>query len=189
MLLVAVVAALVGALAAVGVTALTDDDEGGGDRIVARPAVETPEGVLDIQAILDRVGPSVVTIETNVNAQGGVFAGAGTGVVLSADGLIMTNAHVISQSDSITVRMFDGEEHEAVLVGSEPASDVAIIRVDGVDDLTPAELGSSDALLVGDPVDRHRQRPQPGRPAQRDHRDRVRHQPLDRRPRGTPSPT
>jgi putative serine protease PepD len=146
------VSALVGALAATLVTLLVDDDGGEGDRIVARPAVETPEGVLDIQAILDSVGPSVVTIETNLNAQGGVFAGAGTGIVLSADGLIMTNAHVISQSDSITVRLFDGEEHEAALVGSEPASDVAIVRIEGVTDLTPAELGESDALLVGDPV-------------------------------------
>jgi putative serine protease PepD len=150
--LVALASALVGALVATLVTLLVGDDGSEGDRIVARPAVETPEGVLDIQAILDQVGPSVVTIETNVNAQGGVFAGAGTGIVLSADGLIMTNAHVISESDSITVRLFDGEEHEAALVGSEPASDVAIIRIEDVSDLTPAQLGESDALLVGDPV-------------------------------------
>ena len=152
MWLVAIVSALVGALAAAGVTALVDEDGDDGQRIVARPPVSTPEGVLDIQAILDRVGGSVVTIETNVNAQGGVFAGAGTGIVLSADGLIMTNAHVISQSDGITVRLFDGAEHEATLVGSEPESDIAIIKVEGVDDLSPAELGESETLLVGEPV-------------------------------------
>jgi len=150
--LAALVAAVAGALAAVGVTALVGDDDGDAQRIVARPPVLTPEGVMDIQAILDQVEESVVTIETNVSAQGGVFSGAGTGVVLSADGLIMTNAHVISQSDGITVRLFDGAEHDATLVGSEPASDIAIIRIDGVDDLSPAQLGESEALLVGEPV-------------------------------------
>jgi putative serine protease PepD len=149
--LVAIVSALVGSLAALGLTALVDDD-GDGQRIVARPPVSTPEGVMDIQAILSQVEESVVTIETNVTAQGGVFSGAGSGIVLSADGLILTNAHVISQSDGITVRMFDGAEHEAVLVGSEPASDIAVIQVQGVDDLAPAELGESAALLVGEPV-------------------------------------
>jgi S1-C subfamily serine protease len=150
--LAALVAAVAGALAALGVTALVGDDDGDAQRIVARPPVLTPEGVMDIQAILDQVEESVVTIETNVSAQGGVFSGAGTGVVLSADGLIMTNAHVISQSDGITVRLFDGAEHDATLVGSEPASDIAIIRIDGVDDLSPAQLGESEALLVGEPV-------------------------------------
>jgi putative serine protease PepD len=149
---VALVAAIAGALAALGVTAVVGDDDGDAQRIVARPPVSTPEGVMDIQAILDQVEESVVTIETNVSAQGGVFTGAGTGVVLSADGLIMTNAHVISQSDGITVRLFDGAEHDATLVGSEPASDIAIIRIDGVDDLSPAQLGESEALLVGEPV-------------------------------------
>jgi S1-C subfamily serine protease len=150
--LVALVAAIAGALAALGVTAVVGDDDGDARRIVARPPVSTPEGVMDIQAILDQVEESVVTIETNVSAQGGVFTGAGSGVVLSADGLIMTNAHVISQSDGITVRLFDGAEHDAILVGSEPASDIAIIRIDGVDDLSPAQLGESEALLVGEPV-------------------------------------
>jgi serine protease Do len=151
LLLAALVAAVVGGLAALGITALVDDD-GDAQRIVARPPVSTPEGVMDIQAILDQVEESVVTIETNVSAQGGVFSGAGSGVVLSADGLIMTNAHVISQSDAITVRLFDGAEHDATLVGSEPASDIAIIRIDGADDLSPAQLGESEALLVGEPV-------------------------------------
>jgi serine protease Do len=150
--LAALVAAIAGALAALGVTAVVGDDDGDAQPIVARPPVSTPEGVMDIQAILDQVEESVVTIETNVAAQGGVFSGAGSGIVLSADGLIITNAHVISQSDGITVRLFDGAEHDATLVGSEPASDIAIIRIEGVDDLSPAQLGESEALLVGEPV-------------------------------------
>ncbi|MBN2624389.1 MAG: trypsin-like peptidase domain-containing protein [Acidimicrobiales bacterium] len=151
--LVALAAALVGAFVAAAVSALVVSSDEGGQRIVARPPVATPDGAMDIQAILDDVQGSVVTIETSVNARGGVFEGAGTGVVLSDDGLVMTNAHVISQSDGITVRTFDGAEHDATLVGSEPESDLAVIKIDGApDDLVAAELGSSQALLVGEPV-------------------------------------
>jgi S1-C subfamily serine protease len=149
--IVALVAAVAGALVAVAVSAvvLSGDDD---DTIASRPPVMTPDGAMDVRAILEDVEESVVTIETSVNSQGGVFEGAGTGVVLSEDGLIMTNAHVIAQSDGITVRAFDGAEYEATLVGSEPSTDLAVIRVDGADDMVPAELGSSEALLVGEPV-------------------------------------
>ncbi|HEX6238966.1 MAG TPA: trypsin-like peptidase domain-containing protein, partial [Acidimicrobiales bacterium] len=86
---------------------------------------------MDIQAILEQVEASVVTIESSVSGQGELFGGgAGSGVVLSEDGLIMTNAHVVAQSDDITVRLYDGAEHPAGLVGSEPDSDQAIIKVD-----------------------------------------------------------
>ena len=149
---VALASALVGALVAAAVSAAVLWSDDGGTRIVARPPVTSPDGAMDIQTILEQVEESVVTIETSVSAQGGVFEGGGTGVVLSADGLVMTNAHVISQSDGITVRTFDGAEYQAALVGSEPASDLAVIQIDGVDDLVPAELGSSEALLVGEPV-------------------------------------
>jgi putative serine protease PepD len=132
-----------------GATALLVDPDG--DQIVARPAVLTPEGVMDIQAILDRVQESVVTIETSPST-GGVFDGGGTGVVLSADGMVLTNDHVISGSDTVEVRLFDGSTHPARLVGSSPDDDLAVIRVEGVDDLVPAELGSSEALRVGEPV-------------------------------------
>lgn len=144
----ALVGALVGAGVAVGAGALDDDTR----TIVARPPVTTPEGAMDVQAILERVEPSVVTIETSVNTRGGVFEGAGTGIVLSEDGLIMTNAHVIDRSSGISVRTFDGAEHEATLVGSDPSSDLAVIRIDGVDDLTPATIGRSETLQVGEPV-------------------------------------
>ncbi|HEY8543839.1 MAG TPA: trypsin-like peptidase domain-containing protein [Acidimicrobiales bacterium] len=138
---------LAGAVAA-AVVASTDDET----QVVARPAIVTPEGVMDIQAILDKVQESVVTIETSAATAGGVFEGAGTGIVLSPDGLVLTNAHVISGSNEITVRLFDGATHSAGLVGSQPGDDLAVIKVDGVDDLVPAELGSSDVLQVGEPV-------------------------------------
>jgi S1-C subfamily serine protease len=116
-----------------------------------------PTGVaeaLDIRAVLRKVQPSVVSIETGVVGQGGgLFGrGAGTGVIISEDGLILTNNHVIESADSITVRLFDGRELPADLVGSSPADDVALVHIREVSGLTPAELGESSELVVGDEV-------------------------------------
>jgi S1-C subfamily serine protease len=143
---------VVGALVVGGVAAAIVASDGDEQPVVARPAVLTPEGVMDIQAILDKVQESVVTIETSATTAGGVFEGAGTGIVLSNDGLVLTNAHVIAGSNDIKVRMFDGASHAAGLVGSTPEDDLAVIKIEGVDDLVPAELGSSDVLQVGEPV-------------------------------------
>jgi putative serine protease PepD len=148
----ALASALVGALVAAAVTAavlVAGDDGGDGS---ARAPISTSEGGMDVQAILDEVEESVVTIETSGVAGDGVFDGGGTGVILSEDGLIMTNAHVIAQSGGIRVRTFDGGTFDASLVGSEPSADLAVIRVEGADDLAPAALGSSAALVVGEPV-------------------------------------
>jgi putative serine protease PepD len=152
--LVALVSALVGALVAAGVTALAldaNDDDTGSAATNGRPVVLS-ESPLDVQTILDGVQESVVTIETSGVARGEVFDGAGTGVVLSADGLVLTNAHVIEQTQGIRVRTFDGATFDASLVGSEPASDLAVIHIEGVDDLVPATLGTSGDLVVGEPV-------------------------------------
>jgi putative serine protease PepD len=146
------VGAVVGALAVGGVAAATLAISGDDDQVVARPAIVTPEGVMDIQAILEKVQDSVVTIETGGTDSGDVFEGAGTGIVLSADGFVLTNAHVVGGAGDIEVRMFDGATHDATLVASSPEEDLAVIQVQGVDDLEPAELGSSDALQVGEPV-------------------------------------
>ncbi len=109
---------------------------------------------LDIRAVLRKVQPSVVAIETGVVGQGGgLFGrGAGTGVIISEDGLILTNNHVIESADSITVRLFDGRELPADLVGSSPADDIALVHIREVTGLTPAELGESSELVVGDEV-------------------------------------
>lgn len=105
---------------------------------------------LDIQALLAKVGPSVVTIETGRSTSSGVFNGAGSGVIIDDTGLILTNAHVIASADSISVTYYDGAEHEATLVGSFPSEDIALIQSVGVTGAAPAELGNSDSLRVGD---------------------------------------
>ena len=108
---------------------------------------------LDIRAVLRKVQPSVVAIETGLVNQAGVFGrGAGTGVIISEDGLVLTNNHVIESADSIMVRLFDGRELPADLVGSSPADDVALVHIRDVSGLTPADLGASSELVVGDEV-------------------------------------
>jgi putative serine protease PepD len=147
-----VAGALVAALVATGVTVALDDDASAPvDRPVVTP-VTTSEGTLDIQGILAKVQPSVVSIHTSATTSQGPFEGAGSGIVLSKDGLVLTNAHVIGRLGDITVVLSDGTEHPATLVGSSPDDDLAVIQVEDVDDLTPAELGSSDDLEVGDEV-------------------------------------
>ena len=149
----AVAGGLVAALVATGISVAMD--EGGTTKVASTPVV-TPVtakgGSLDITAILSKVQPSVVAIETSESTSGGMFSGAGSGIVLTADGLVLTNAHVVSGIGDITVVLADGTQHKASLVGSSPSDDMAVVKVDGVKDLVPAELGSSAALQVGEEV-------------------------------------
>lgn len=103
---------------------------------------------LDIRGILDKVAPSVVSIHTG-SRQG---EAAGSGVIIDTSGLILTNAHVIEGASTITVGLVDGQSAEAMVVGAVPEQDVALIRIDGIDNLVPADLGSSSDLQVGDDV-------------------------------------
>lgn len=144
--------ALISAVVATGVTvALDDDGSSSTSRPVATP-VTTSDGGLDIQGILAKVQPSVVAIETSTSTSRGVFEGAGSGIVISADGLVLTNAHVIGGLGDITVVLADGTERQAALVGSSPDDDIAVVQIEGGGDLVPAELGSSSDLRVGDEV-------------------------------------
>ncbi len=159
----ATVGGLIGALVAVLLFALVSwvtDDGGSADEATAdpsgssgidTPASPLPAGVLDIQAVLTKVQPSVVSIEGSFgsDAAGG---SAGTGIVLSEDGLILTNAHVIADLQSIEVRFSDGSTASATTVGSIPSEDLALIQAVDVAGLVPAELGSSADLRVGDDV-------------------------------------
>ncbi len=116
------------------------------------PASQVDRGGLDIAALLAKVRPSVVTIRTGASTARGQEQASGTGIVMSADGLILTNAHVIAGADQIDVTFSDGTTHSATLVGAFPDNDVAMVRADGASGLTPAELGSSDKAQVGDDV-------------------------------------
>ncbi|MGW0451454.1 S1C family serine protease [Streptosporangium sandarakinum] len=97
------------------------------------------------------VQPSVVSIQ--VKAAGG--SGEGSGVVLTADGMILTNNHVVEaggQGGEVTVKFSDGKTATARIVGTDPATDLAVIKANDVSGLTAASLGDSDKLKVGDSV-------------------------------------
>jgi len=107
---------------------------------------------LDIGALLTKAQPSVVTIQTGGSAGRGVFGGAGSGVIISDDGLVLTNAHVLGNAPSAQVTLFDGSTRDAVLVGSDPADDIALIAMVDPPSLIPADLGDSADTRVGDSV-------------------------------------
>ena len=103
-----------------------------------------------------KVQPSVVEVTTEqvvMNSFLGQYveSGAGSGVILSADGYIITNNHVIEGASSITVRTYDGTEYTATLVGTDSQTDVAVLKIDA-EGLTPAVIGDSDSVSVGDYV-------------------------------------
>ncbi len=122
------------------------------------PAVTIGSGAtIDIPAIAKAIGPTVVGVNNKVNSRGGTDAledalqGTGSGVIISTDGYIVTNDHVVSGADSITVTMPGGEEVPAKLVGTDAQTDLALLKIEK-NGLTAAPLGDSDALQVGETV-------------------------------------
>ena len=94
--------------------------------------------------------PSLVRLRSGVRA-----AGEGSGIVLSADGLLLTNNHVVeagANGGRVVALFQDGTSAPAQIVGRDPSSDLAVLRVQGVSGLTPVTLGNSDSLRVGQQV-------------------------------------
>ena len=110
----------------------------------APTASSNDEDALSLQEIYEKMIPSVVSIVTN--------AGTGTGIVMSEDGYLITNCHVIAQAQQITAMTWDEQTYPAALVGSDEASDLAVLKIEPDEALTAAEFGDSDALRVGDTV-------------------------------------
>jgi putative serine protease PepD len=119
-------------------------------------AVVLPDG--SVEKVAAKVVPSVVMLETDLGRQ----SEEGSGIILSADGMILTNNHVVAaaaKADATskaplktTVTFADGRTAPFSVVGADPASDIAVVRVQGVSDLTPITLGSSADLRVGQHV-------------------------------------
>nr|MDP9020148.1 trypsin-like peptidase domain-containing protein [Actinomycetota bacterium] len=111
---------------------------------------------LDIRGVIEAVQPGVVSIAVEgVRGAPGrqqLFSGAGSGMVIEPDGLVLTNHHVVAGATSMSVMLADGRRLPADLVGSIPSSDVALIKVRDVEGLRTVELGESSALQVGDDV-------------------------------------
>ncbi|HRZ16202.1 MAG TPA: trypsin-like peptidase domain-containing protein, partial [Candidatus Hydrogenedentes bacterium] len=75
--------------------------------------------------------------------------GTGSGFIYDPEGYIITNNHVVENADEITVRLFDGKEYEAVVSGTDPETDLAVIKIEAGEPLRAIPLGDSDALKVG----------------------------------------
>jgi len=111
----------------------------------------------DVRAILQKAEPAVVSISTRGFTQDDLFnvaptGGAGTGMILTSDGDVLTNAHVINDASQIKVKLDNGRTFDASLVGADRTADLALIRLQGASGLPTVALGSSAALQVGDQV-------------------------------------
>ena len=104
--------------------------------------------VLTIKEIYDKVVPSVVGVVTALDASYGGKS-LGSGIIMSEDGFILTNAHVVENGVSYTVILNDKTEYGAALIGADKKSDIAILKIEA-ENLPAAEFGDSDALEVGD---------------------------------------
>jgi len=105
------------------------------------------DGGLSLQAIYEKAIPSVVSISCQTPSG----ASTGTGVVISQQGYLLTNAHVVADAQMIRILFSDGQEQVASIVGTDTVSDLAVLHVH-TQDLVPAEFGDSGSLRVGDLV-------------------------------------
>jgi len=149
------VGALIGGVSGAGVTYLAASRNGASatssNVAPATITVNDSQNVTQITAVAAKASPSVVTIEVSASNSGGT----GSGVILDTDGYILTNAHVVtldgaSADATIAVITADGHLLTAKLVGSDPISDLAVIKVDGATNLQPASFSDSSKLNVGD---------------------------------------
>lgn len=115
------------------------------------------EDEADLANIVKKVGPTVVSVVTTQTSGSGSFQttseGAGTGIIVSADGYILTNRHVVQDARTLEIINSEGERYSDVtLVGSDPLNDIAILKIKGAKDLPAAELGDSGTVRVGQRV-------------------------------------
>ena len=125
----------------------------------ATAAGSTDGTSMSVQQIASVVSPSVVAITTEQMSSsqtwfGGYYvqSGAGSGVIISQDGYILTCAHVVNGATSVKVQLNGSDEsYDATVVGQDSTSDIAVLKIDATG-LTPAVIGDSDALAVGNPL-------------------------------------
>jgi putative serine protease PepD len=146
------VGALIGGGAGAGVVALTDGGTatGGGGPSAQPVVIHDPDNATTATAAAAKAAPSVVTVYVTGSSAGG----SGSGVVMTDDGYVVTNNHVVTLdgqgSGSVQVRTADGSLYDATVVGTDPTADIAVIKLDGASGLTPATFADSDKVQVGD---------------------------------------
>ena len=124
--------------------------------ITEKRSIVSQEGEV-VADVAERVSPSVVSIITESQASLGfrsfVQQGAGTGIIISEDGYILTNRHVVADASKVDVVLADGTSYEGVdVVGTDPANDIAFLKINGAKNLQPAAIGDSSGVEVGEKV-------------------------------------
>ena len=120
-----------------------------------QPAAVSDQALLDaysnaVIGVTERVGPAVVRVETSTSASGArQRGGLGSGIVISPDGLVLTNNHVVGSSRQIRLRDIEGIVTDARVLGVDPDTDLALLRADGARDLRYASFGNSQNLRRG----------------------------------------
>jgi len=146
-----VAGALIGGGAGAGVASLIDDPAtvAGSSPSAQSVVIQNPQSATTATAAAAKAAPSVVTIYVASSTT----SASGSGVVLTDDGYVLTNNHVVADAGSggvVQVRTSDGTLYDATIVGTDPASDLAVVRLDGASGLTPATFADSDKVQVGD---------------------------------------
>jgi putative serine protease PepD len=147
---------LVGGLAGVGGAALWSSTH---DNTVASSPIITQNGGTAVQAAatgsIEKVAQNVLPSVVKINVSGSSGSGSGSGIILSADGKILTNNHVASlagKGGTISIDFNDGSHAPAKVLGTDPLTDTAVVQAQGVSGLTPATIGHSSSLQVGQGV-------------------------------------
>ncbi|MCW2786623.1 MAG: peptidase and chymotrypsin/Hap [Marmoricola sp.] len=150
-------ALLLGGAAGVGGSAWYDAWKGD-DSTVATSAtgpVSATNAAAGASGSVEKVAAAVLPSVVKINVTGSTESGSGSGIILDSDGKILTNNHVVSLAGSngqITVDFNDGKTVKATVIGTDPVTDLAVIKAAGVSGLTPATIGNSSSLRVGQSV-------------------------------------
>lgn len=162
---IALISAIIGGLIAVGIVVPNIQAKNSSNQVVLGQGSTTPPVNVTnptgfpVAEVSKAVGPAVVGI-ANFQQTGGYFGksglsevGSGSGFIIDAkNGYIVTNNHVIEGAKKLVVSLADGRNTEASLVGADPRTDLAVIKISDTDNLTAVQFGDSEALQVGEPV-------------------------------------
>lgn len=143
---VAIVAAAIGGGTAYGIQELTGNDTVASSSTSTNVVPSSAKGT--VSGVAKAVSPSIVEINATSNAG----ESTGSGVIITSDGEIITNNHVISGATSVKVSTSDGKTYTAKVVGTDSKKDLALIKLENASGLTRATLGNSDGVQVGDEV-------------------------------------
>ncbi|MGK3204606.1 S1C family serine protease [Amycolatopsis sp. MEPSY49] len=151
----AVVAVAIAVVAGLGIghfiSASTSPSASGNQNFGFSGQPSSSQTVLDADAVAAKVNPAIVNINTELGLQGA--AAAGTGIVLTADGEILTNNHVVAGATSIKATSIGtGETYKAHVVGYDRSEDIAVIQLEGASGLPTASIGDSGTVKVGDQI-------------------------------------